>query len=217
MISTLRTQLTKLATATTTTSKHFTPNQLSPRKGATLNTTTDMKKTITFIALLIFSFLAGIAQGQIQSEKPILVKPKVAWYKMTQGVKYFEGFRAESYTCCGGKRTIGYGHTGKSVSKGIISEAEASELLEKELHKYKNIVLEIVKVPLTDNQLASLTSFTYNCGRGALYQLVSQEGRLNDGNYQSVSEVMPMYRKAGGKIRKGLVKRRSFELELWHG
>jgi len=136
---------------------------------------------------------------------------------MTQGVKYFEGFRAESYTCCGGKRTIGYGHTGKSVSKGIISEAEASELLEKELHKYKNIVLEIVKVPLTDNQLASLTSFTYNCGRGALYQLVSQEGRLNDGNYQSVSEVMPMYRKAGGKIRKGLVKRRSFELELWHG
>jgi len=176
-----------------------------------------MKKTITFIALLIFSFLAGIAQGQIQSEKPILVKPKVAWYKMTQGVKYFEGFRAESYTCCGGKRTIGYGHTGKSVSKGIISEAEASELLEKELHKYKNIVLEIVKVPLTDNQLASLTSFTYNCGRGALYQLVSQEGRLNDGNYQSVSEVMPMYRKAGGKIRKGLVKRRSFELELWHG
>ena len=57
---------------------------------------------------------------------------------MTQGVKYFEGFRAESYTCCGGKRTIGYGHTGKSVSKGIISEAEASELLEKELHKYKN-------------------------------------------------------------------------------
>ena len=95
-----------------------------------------MKKTITFIALLIFSFLAGIAQGQIQSEKPILVKPKVAWYKMTQGVKYFEGFRAESYTCCGGKRTIGYGHTGKSVSKGIISEAEASELLEKELHNF---------------------------------------------------------------------------------
>jgi lysozyme len=146
-----------------------------------------------------------------------LVTPKVPWYKMTKGVKHFEGFRSEAYTCCGGKRTIGYGHTGKAVSKGIISEREASELLEAELHKTKQVVLSIVKVPLTDNQLAALTSFTYNCGRGALYQLVSQEGRLNSGNYNSVAEVLPMYRIAGGKIRKGLVRRRSFELELWNG
>jgi len=89
-------------------------------------------------------------------------------------------------------------------------------LLEKELHEYKDVVLSIVKVPLTDNQLAALTSFTYNCGRGALYQLVSQEGRLNDGNYQSVSDVMPMYRMAGGKVRKGLERRRKFELALWN-
>ena len=82
--------------------------------------------------------------------------------------------------------------------------------------KTKQVVLEVVKVPLTDNQLAALTSFTYNCGRGALYQLVSQEGRLNDGNYDSVAEVMPMYRKAGGKVRKGLVKRRQFEVALWN-
>jgi len=150
------------------------------------------------------------------SNSPVLVKPNVPWYHMTQGVKHFEGFRAEAYTCCGGKRTIGYGHTGRAVSKGIISEREARELLEIELNKTKQVVLSIVKVPLTDSQLAALTSFTYNCGRGALYQLVSQEGRLNDGNYQSVSEVLPMYRKAGGKVQKGLVKRRKFELALWN-
>ena len=150
------------------------------------------------------------------SNTPLLVKPNVPWYHMTQGVKHFEGFRAEAYTCCGGKRTIGYGHTGKAVSKGIISQQEAAVLLETQLHKTKQVVLSMVKVPLTDNQLAALTSFTYNCGRGALYQLVSQEGRLNDGNYQSVSEVLPMYRKAGGKVRKGLVKRRKFELALWN-
>lgn len=154
----------------------------------------------------------------VTPNRALLVKPNInkAWYDMLRGVKHFESYRAEAYTCCGGKRTIGYGHTGIAVSKGIISEREASDLLEKELHEYKDVVLSIVKVPLTDNQLAALTSFTYNCGRGALYQLVSQEGRLNDGNYQSVSEVMPMYRKAGGKVRKGLVKRRKFEVALWN-
>ena len=171
-------------------------------------------KFTTIIIGCTLAFLAGVAYG---STEAVLVTPKVPWYKMTKGVKHFEGFRSEAYTCCGGKRTIGYGHTGKSVSKGIISEREASELLEAELQKTKQVVLSIVKVPLTKNQLAALTSFTYNCGRGALYQLVSQDGRLNDGNYDSVSEVLPMYRKAGGQIRKGLVKRRSFELELWQG
>jgi len=154
----------------------------------------------------------------VTPNRALLVKPNInkAWYDMLRGVKHFESYRAEAYTCCGGKRTIGYGHTGEAVAKGIISEREASDLLEKELHEYKDVVLSIVKVPLTDNQLAALTSFTYNCGRGALYQLVSQDGRLNDGNYQSVSDVMPMYRMAGGKVRKGLVKRRKFELALWN-
>lgn len=170
-------------------------------------------KMRTIIIACIIAFLAGIAHGN----EPILVKPNVPWYHMVQGVKHFEGFRAETYTCCGGKRTIGYGHTGIAVSRGIISQQEATELLEEELHKTKLVVLQIVKVPLTQSQLAALTSFTYNCGRGALYQLVNQEGRLNDGNYASVAEVLPMYRKAGGKIRKGLVKRRNFELQLWQG
>ena len=184
-----------------------------------------MKATLLLLALLITPIIASNTPVLVKPNRPLLVKPNSAvlapninkaWYDMLKGVKHFESYRAEAYTCCGGKRTIGYGHTGIAVSKGVISEREASDLLEKELHEYKDIVLSIVKVPLTDNQLAALTSFTYNCGRGALYQLVSQEGRLNDGNYQSVSDVMPMYRMAGGKVRKGLVKRRNFELALWN-
>lgn len=168
------------------------------------------------IILTITTLVAPYVDAQEPTE-PVLVKPQVAWYEMTQGVKHFEGFREEAYTCSGGKRTIGYGHTGEAVAKGIISQQEATNLLEDELHETKLVVLSIVKVPLNDHQLAALTSFTYNCGRGALYQLVSQEGRLNDGNYDSVAQVMPMYRKAGGKVRKGLVKRRAFEVKLWNG
>lgn len=168
------------------------------------------------IILTITTLVAPYTQAQEPTE-PVLVKPQIAWYEMVQGVKSFESFREEAYTCSGGKRTIGYGHTGEAVHKGIISKREATELLHDELWETRQVVLSIVKVPLNDYQLAALTSFTYNCGRGALYQLVSQEGRLNDGNYDSVSQVMPMYRKAGGKIRKGLVKRRAFEVKLWNG
>jgi|GEM_PF-2104456 len=165
-------------------------------------------------------------EQEAEPTEPVLVKPKVkydldsqeddSWNEMLDGVKHFEGFRAKKYVCSGGKETIGYGHTGSAVNKGNITEEEASSLLERELRETEKVVQSIVKVPLNSNQLAALTSFTYNCGRGALSQLVGKPGRLNDGNYDSVKEVLPMYRIAGGKIRKGLVRRRSFELDLWN-
>ena len=74
-----------------------------------------------------------------------------------------------------------------------------------------------VKVPLNDAQLCALTSFTYNLGRTNLLRLINGENRLNSGNYESVEKIMPLYRKAGGEVKEGLVKRRSFEVSLWNG
>jgi GH24 family phage-related lysozyme (muramidase) len=65
--------------------------------------------------------------------------------------------------------------------------------------------------------LNALTSFAFNCGMTNLKKLVNGQDRLNDGNYESVERLLPMYRKAGGKVREGLVKRRSWELGLWKG
>ena len=165
-------------------------------------------------------------EQEAEPTEPVLVKPKVkydlaseedAWNEMLDGVKHFEGFRSKKYICSGGKETIGYGHTGPAVHKGDMSEKEASSLLERELRETQKVVESIVKVPLNSNQLAALTCFTYNCGRGALSQLVGKPGRLNDGNYDSIDEILPKYRMAGGKVRKGLVRRRAFELDLWNG
>ena len=164
-------------------------------------------------------------EQEAEPTEPVLVKPKIkydldseedAWNEMLDGVKHFEGFRSKKYVCSGGKETIGYGHTGPAVNKGDITEEEASSLLARELRETQGVVQSIVKVPLNSNQLAALTCFTYNCGRGALSQLVGKPGRLNDGNYSSVNEILPKYRMAGGKIRKGLVRRRAFELDLWN-
>jgi lysozyme len=72
-------------------------------------------------------------------------------------------------------------------------------------------------VPLTEHQLCALTSFAFNTGESNLQKLINGKDRLNSGNYHSVEKLMPMYRKGGGKVLQGLVKRREWELTLWNG
>lgn len=151
--------------------------------------------------------------------KPLIVKPNINWHKnMLTGIKFFEGYREAAYVCSGGVRTIGYGCTDKSVvSKGRICKNKAENILLNHLEEVKKKVDEAVVVDLTDYQLNALTSFAFNCGMTNLKTLINGKDRLNSGNYESVTKIMPMYRKAGGKVREGLVKRRAWELSLWQG
>lgn len=161
----------------------------------------------------------------IEVQVPVLLKPSIDSYPvidydavMIGGVKYFEGFKPRRYRCCAGVPTIGYGCTNRSiVSKGKIDQNMAARVLEKELSNTRKLVEEQVTVELTENQLNALTSFAFNCGMTNLKKLVNGNNRLNDGNYESVERLMPMYRKAGGKVREGLVKRRKWEVSLWRG
>ena len=145
--------------------------------------------------------------------------PEINWEaELLDGVKYFEGYRSSAYTCSGGVRTIGYGCTNsKVVSRGTISKERAITELKKELDNAERVVKSIVDVELNEHQLAALTSFTFNCGPSNLKKLVTGSGRLNDGHYDSVASLLPQYRIAGGKVRRGLEKRRAWEISLWNG
>ena len=156
---------------------------------------------------------------------PMLTKPNekavpsIDWdLELIAGVKYFEGYKPNSYRCSGGVRTIGYGCTDKQVvAMGAITEKRASEVLEQDLEEAKQQVEEVVSVDLSLNQLYALTSFTFNCGVNNLKQLVEGKNRLNDGNYDSVERLLPQYRKAGGRVREGLERRRQWEVSMWKG
>ncbi len=159
-------------------------------------------------------------------EKPILVKPLIRYEgpsynfdkELINGVKFFEGYRRESYFCSGGVKTIGYGCTDKNiVALGAINEHKASVILQQKINEVRDNVRQAVKVDLTDYQLNALTSFAFNLGMTNLKTLINGENRLNSGNYKSIEKILPMYRKAGGKVREGLVKRRAWELSLWNG
>jgi len=151
--------------------------------------------------------------------KAVLVKPNINWNnQMVVGVKFFEGYKERAYICAGGVRTIGYGCTDtKVVSVGKISKISADNLLREHLAEVREKVANNVSVQLTEYQLNALTSFAFNCGMTNLKRLVEGEGRLNSGNYESVEKLLPQYRIAGGKVRKGLEKRRKWELSLWKG
>ncbi len=159
-------------------------------------------------------------------EKPILVKPLIRYEgpsynfdsELINGVKFFEGYREEPYVCSGGVKTIGYGCTDKNiVALGAISKHKASVILQQKINDVRDNVRQAVKVDLTEYQLNALTSFAFNLGMTNLKTLINGENRLNSGNYKSIEKILPMYRKAGGKVREGLVKRRAWELSLWNG
>jgi len=158
-------------------------------------------------------------QPMLIRPEAILVKPNIDWDdQMIDGVKFFEGYKMRAYICSGGVKTIGYGCTDiKVVSRGKISETHAEKLLIEHLAEVREKVVDNVTVELTEYQLNALTSFAFNCGMSNLKRLVEGEDRLNSGNYKSVECILPQYRIAGGKVRKGLEKRRKWELSLWKG
>ena len=52
-----------------------------------------------------------------------------------------EGMRLAAYTCPAGKLTIGIGHTGPDVKKGLrITEARAYELLAQDIAPVENLL-----------------------------------------------------------------------------
>jgi lysozyme len=181
-------------------------------------------KVLTFSFLMLSLILAFAFQAinpmAYEKNFPVLVKPNkqyVVWEdKMIEGVKSFESFKPAPYVCPAGVLTVGYGHTGEYASR-YVNKQQAEKLLIEELDHYRRIVLNNVKVPLKEHQLCALTSFAFNTGEGNLQKLINGKNRLNSGNYDSVQKLMPMYRKGGGKVLQGLVKRREWELTLWNG
>lgn len=131
-------------------------------------------------------------------------------------VKHFEGFRSRVYLCAGGYPTTGYGHlirSGEDFSSGI-SKEQSEILLARDLESSERAVLRLTKVSLSDGQFDALVSFVFNLGSGC-YQRSTLRKKVNREEHLDASNTFWMYRRAGGKIQKGLVLRREAERKLY--
>jgi lysozyme len=133
-------------------------------------------------------------------------------------IKKFESLRLTGYLDAIGIPTIGYGTTimeGREVRVGEhITEEEAERFFAKDLAKFENFVRDLVTVPLTQPQFDALVSFTYNLGptnlrKSTLLRL------LNSGRIKEAQGQFLRWNRAGGKVLKGLTRRRLAEAVLF--
>ena len=137
-------------------------------------------------------------------------------------IKQWEGLRLDAYPdpATGGEPwTIGYGHTSAAgapkVSKGMrITEAEAEEILRRDLGQYEFAVAQAILTDMNENQFAAMVSLCFNIGPGN-FKSSSVVKRFNAGDISGAAEAFLMWNKANGKVMQGLVNRREAEKKLF--
>ena len=117
--------------------------------------------------------------------------------------------------------SIGYGSgynwdLKRPVQKGdVIDKETAKRWLLYEAQSYFDKVMDMVKVPINDNQLIALSSFAYNVGSGALQSSTLLKLLNNGTNLPAVASEFDKWVYAGGKVSKGLKNRRNAEKKLF--
>ena len=129
---------------------------------------------------------------------------------------HFEGLKLEAYQDSVGVWTIGYGHTKGVVSGMKVTESQANNLLRTELIEYQNYINEMVNVELSQCQFDALVCWVYNLGPTNLRSSTLLK-LLNQGDKFLVPEQIRRWNKAGGKVLKGLVRRREAEALMFAG
>lgn len=134
-------------------------------------------------------------------------------------IKRFEGLRLDAYRDAVGVWTIGYGHTSMAgapqVHAGLrISEAEAHEILARDVEVFAQGVRELLVVELSNQQFSALVSFAYNVGLGGLKRS-SVLAAVNNREFDAVPRRLSLWTKAGGRVLPGLVRRRAAEGALF--
>lgn len=130
-------------------------------------------------------------------------------------VKPWEGRELVAYRDMVGVLTACDGHTGPDVKEGQrFTVEQCDQFLHKDLSIAYGHVRRCIAVPLTDNQAAALTSAAFNIGPrvvcGSTLQRMANAGMPA----QAWCPQLDRWNKAGGKVVRGLTRRRAAEKAL---
>src|SRR5262245_23941030 len=130
----------------------------------------------------------------------------------------FEGCVLKTYVDPVGVLTIGFGHTGSDVRKGlVITRERAFELLSEDTSGAASQVDRLVKRPLTQGQFDALVSLVFNAGAAPLTGTLGR--KLNARDDEGAANEFGRWVKGtvNGKLvtLPGLVRRRAAEVALF--
>lgn len=138
-------------------------------------------------------------------------------------VKHFEGLYLTAYpdpATHAEPFTIGYGTTvypdGSKVKLGeSISLQQAEDYLKYDLNVTAQQIEKLITSTLTQNQIDSLISFSYNVGVGSLRRSTLRKKVNSNPSDSSIKDEFMKWNKGNGKIMRGLTLRREAEAELY--
>ena len=135
-------------------------------------------------------------------------------------IESFEGFSAIMYYDAVGLPTIGYGTLIDSadeewLKKATISREQAEALLRKELDSIEGKVSVMTQNKINQNQFDALASFCYNLGVNNLKSSTLLKKVVTDPKDPTIRNEFMKWVHAGGKVLKGLEKRRQAEADLY--
>lgn len=139
-------------------------------------------------------------------------------------IKGEEGLRLKAYPdpgTGGDPVTIGYGSTryedGSKIKLGDeITEERALKMLRLDVAR-RCVVLSKLIAPtrINQNQVDALLSFIYNVGIGAFEKSTLFKKAKKNPDDLSIRDEFMKWKKSGGKVMNGLVKRRQKEADLY--
>lgn len=126
----------------------------------------------------------------------------------------WEEFRPYAYVCPAGLWTIGYGHTCGVKPTDKIGLVQGEAYLRKDLEIVERC-LNSLAIKLNQNQYDALCSLIFNIGTGNFLRSTMLK-YLQAKQYDKASSEFLKWRKANGKVLKGLEARRKDEQELFN-
>jgi lysozyme len=147
-------------------------------------------------------------------------------------IAHHEGVRLKPYQCPAKLWTVGVGHVIDPAQckmnlndracmacppgwNRVFTMEEVDAILAKDLESFERGVLKYCPSAGTrQGWLDALVSFSFNVGLGTLQRSTLRQ-KHNRGDYAGAADEFLKYTKAGGKVLKGLVNRRSDERAIY--
>lgn len=123
------------------------------------------------------------------------------------------GTGADPWTIGWGATGAGYGGKGRIEAGTVWTQEQCDARLDEDLERFAaGVARALGDAPTTQNQFDALVSFHYNTGAIARATLTKKHIA---GDFEGAAQEFARWNKAGGRVLKGLVRRRAAEAELY--
>jgi type VI secretion system secreted protein VgrG len=175
--------------------------------------------------IVITAMLAALWVGYNDKHKPKIEPPIIEAVDTSDDklyntaalfIKSEESLKLKPYKCPGGKWTIGWGHVmtrkERRLYRNGISVKQADELFDKDYAKFIKDVKRRFPELKSRKKIILTSMIAYNIGMRFTTDGLGRAIKRG----RNIEPYLSQYKLAGGRVRRGLVRRRKAEMVLWN-